>query len=81
MHDLWVLTQNNMYLYLSLTPLPPPPTDWEFSAETIAILFVEIVVALMTLKKIHTTVDALLVLSLYPISLILVAVLEAHGFT
>jgi hypothetical protein len=49
---------------------------WEYSAETIAILSVEIVVAVLTLRRIHTLVEAL-VLSLYPFSLMLVALLSS----
>ena len=49
---------------------------WEFSAETIAILTVEVIVACMTLKKVHRGIDAVIILSLYPLSMALVAILE-----
>lgn len=49
---------------------------WEFSAETIAILVVEMAVACMTFKKVHTGLDAIILLSLYPLSMGLVALLE-----
>jgi Ca2+/Na+ antiporter len=53
---------------------------WEFSAETLAILFVEICVAAFAMKTTHTTFDAFCILALYPISLFLVAGLEAAGY-
>jgi hypothetical protein len=53
---------------------------WEYFAETLAILFVEVAVACMAFKKKHTIFDAYLILSLYPISLALVAVLEYVGW-
>jgi hypothetical protein len=49
---------------------------WEYSAETIAILFVELCMGLLTLQKLHNLAVAGLVLSLYPLSLLMVYVLE-----
>lgn len=49
---------------------------WEFTAETVSIIFVELVLFLYTFKKTHTLCDAALILSLYPLSLLLVWVLE-----
>lgn len=53
---------------------------WEFFAETLSILLVEIAIGIMAFKKTHTMFDAYLILSLYPISLVIVAVLEAVGW-
>ncbi|CAM9382036.1 unnamed protein product [Chrysoparadoxa australica] len=53
---------------------------WEFSAETTAILFVEVVVALISLKATHRLLDGLMVLTLYPLSLLLVYGLESIGW-
>eukprot|EP00301_Raphidiophrys_heterophryoidea_P020734 c5351_g1_i1.p1 GENE.c5351_g1_i1~~c5351_g1_i1.p1 ORF type:complete len:592 (+),score=195.62 c5351_g1_i1:44-1777(+) len=50
--------------------------EWTFSAETISILAIEIVMFLMSFKKVHRTLDAIFVLSLYPISIALVYALE-----
>lgn len=50
--------------------------DWLFAAETISILAVEAVMFFVARKRLHTICDAFIVLSLYPISLVLVAVLE-----
>lgn len=52
---------------------------WEFSAETISILLVEVAMFLFTLKPIHTQLDALIILSLFPISICVVALLEMTG--
>jgi len=52
---------------------------WEFTAETVAIIFVELAMFLACLKSVHTVLDATLILSLYPISLGIVAFLEHFG--
>jgi hypothetical protein len=49
---------------------------WQFSAETISILVVELCVALLSLKRVHRGIDAIIILSLYPLSMGLVAILE-----
>jgi len=53
---------------------------WEFSAETLSIIAVQFVIAIFSAKDRQTLVDAFLVMSLYPISLALVAFLEAIGW-
>lgn len=53
---------------------------WEFFAETLTILLVQVVIAVMALKKVHTMMDAWMILALYPVSLVLVATLEAMGW-
>ena len=50
--------------------------EWTFSAETISILFIEIVLCFFAFKKVQTMLDAWLVLALFPISVALVAILE-----
>jgi hypothetical protein len=50
---------------------------WEFTAETVAIIVVEIGLFFYTMKKTHTPLDALIILSFYPISLCIVALLES----
>jgi len=52
---------------------------WEFSAETISIIFVELVLFGFTLKKTHRLFDAILILSLYPFSIFLVWIIENKG--
>lgn len=52
--------------------------DWEYSAETIAILLVELAVGVMVLtRRVHTVTNAFVILSLFPLSLLLVAFLES----
>ena len=53
---------------------------WNYFAETFAILMVIGCVGFMGLKQTHNLKDALMILSLYPISLVVVAMLEAIGF-
>ena len=53
---------------------------WSYFAETVSILFVLFCVGLMALKKVHTVLDGYLILSLYPLSLLLVATLEKFGW-
>eukprot|EP00123_Amoebidium_parasiticum_P001141 comp12181_c0_seq1/m.6937 comp12181_c0_seq1/g.6937 ORF comp12181_c0_seq1/g.6937 comp12181_c0_seq1/m.6937 type:complete len:583 (-) comp12181_c0_seq1:478-2226(-) len=52
---------------------------WQFSAETISILFVELCLFGVSMKKRQTVFDACLILALLPISLIVVALLESYG--
>mmetsp|Transcript_5087 Transcript_5087/g.15387 ORF Transcript_5087/g.15387 Transcript_5087/m.15387 type:complete len:536 (-) Transcript_5087:575-2182(-) len=49
---------------------------WQYSAETISILLVQFLVALVACKRLQTLADAMLVLSFYPISVAVVYVLE-----
>lgn len=53
---------------------------WQYSAETIAILSVEFIVGLMVQRKSMSVGHALLIGSIFPLSLVLVAVLESFGF-
>ena len=49
---------------------------WQFSAETMAILVVQITMFAVGMKRVHFLKDGLIVLLLYPASLALVAALE-----
>jgi len=49
---------------------------WAFSAETIAILFVEVVLFAFTFKKTYRIFDAILILLIYPLSLGVVVFFE-----
>jgi Ca2+/Na+ antiporter len=53
---------------------------WEYSAETLAILAVEVLMALISFRQTQRLIDALIVLSLYPASLALVVLLEKAGW-
>jgi Ca2+/Na+ antiporter len=53
---------------------------WEYFAETLSILLVQIAMALMARKKVHTVRDGFIILALYPLSLLVVATLEACGW-
>ena len=53
--------------------------QWTFAAETIAVLVVEICIVCVSLKTTQTLWTALLVLLLYPLSLVIVFVLEKCG--
>ena len=48
---------------------------WSFTAETIAILFVEIIMVYFAYKRTHRMIDGFLVVGLYPLALGLVAFL------
>ena len=52
---------------------------WLFTAETIAILFVEICILILSFKRTQTYLHAILVLCLYPLSIFLVWLLEYFG--
>lgn len=49
---------------------------WQFTAETISILFVEAALGYMSQKKVHRLRDGIFVLLLYPTSIFIVAFLE-----
>lgn len=50
---------------------------WTFTAETASIMFSEVVTALVGMKTTHTMFDAIVLISVYPLSLIMVIVMEA----
>eukprot|EP01061_Rhynchopus_euleeides_P030381 TRINITY_DN504_c0_g2_i1.p1 TRINITY_DN504_c0_g2~~TRINITY_DN504_c0_g2_i1.p1 ORF type:complete len:625 (+),score=229.71 TRINITY_DN504_c0_g2_i1:48-1877(+) len=52
---------------------------WQFSAETISILFVEYFMFFFALKEHHPMYYALIVASIFPLSIVMVAGLEAAG--
>ncbi|CAM9123473.1 unnamed protein product [Discosporangium mesarthrocarpum] len=53
---------------------------WEFSAETTSILFVEVVMAFVSMREVHRMVDGIFVFALYPLSILIVAGLESIGW-
>jgi hypothetical protein len=53
---------------------------WNYLAETLAILLVEIIMGVYSLKSHHTLLDGYIILSLFPLSLIFVSVLESIGW-
>lgn len=53
---------------------------WQYTAETISIVTVEIIIGLLVQKKVLTMVAGLFILSIFPLSLVLVATLEHFGF-
>jgi hypothetical protein len=51
--------------------------EWPaFSAETTSVLFVQLLMGLFAMKRVHTMFDEFLVIMLYPAPLVIVAVLE-----
>merc|ERR1711981_1541012 len=53
---------------------------WRYTAETLSIVFVQLAVAVFARKGTLTPVDGALILAIYPLSVVLVAGLEAMGF-
>lgn len=53
---------------------------WEYFAETLTILTVQVIVALYSFKKTHTVFDGFCILALYPASIFLVYLLEFVGW-
>ena len=53
---------------------------WQYTAETIAIVIVEIIMAILVQKRVMTTMKAVFILLIFPLSLVLVATLEHFGF-
>eukprot|EP01041_Mallomonas_annulata_P008387 gene8387-17293_t len=54
--------------------------SWEYSAETLVMLLAQLFVGVMAMRRTQTLLDACLVLSVYPLSVLLVAGLEAVGW-
>lgn len=63
-------------IFAALIAFKPTGLVWEFSAETFSILFVEFVIGYIAMKKTQRLVDGLIVLMLYPTSILLVMFLE-----
>mmetsp|Transcript_23350 Transcript_23350/g.32619 ORF Transcript_23350/g.32619 Transcript_23350/m.32619 type:complete len:572 (+) Transcript_23350:144-1859(+) len=53
---------------------------WQYTAETIAIVVVELILSILVQREVMTMKWGLFVFSLFPLSLVLVATLEAYGF-
>jgi hypothetical protein len=53
---------------------------WQYTAETIAIVVVEVIMAFLVQSDVMTTSRAMLILCLFPLSLVLVGTLEHFGF-
>lgn len=53
---------------------------WQYTAETIAIVIVEFIMAYLVQKEVMTTWTAVFVMAIFPLSLVLVATLEYLGF-
>lgn len=52
------------------------PLVWTFTAESAIIVLIEYVMLFMAFKTTHTLFDAILVISLYPLSIVVVYILE-----
>jgi len=55
-----------------------PNIEWKFSAETIGIIGVQIIVGIFAQRKVMTFFHAFLVLSLYPLSLVVILLIKNH---
>ena len=53
---------------------------WQYTAETIAIVVVQFIIGAMVQKKTMTARDALIIIAIFPLSIVFVAGLEAIGF-
>ena len=53
--------------------------SWTFTAETISVLVVELCIICISFKQVQTVWTAIFILLLYPLSLVIVAVLEHFG--
>mmetsp|Transcript_28455 Transcript_28455/g.28783 ORF Transcript_28455/g.28783 Transcript_28455/m.28783 type:complete len:551 (+) Transcript_28455:102-1754(+) len=54
---------------------------WVFSAETVSLLIAEVIVGCMAFMSVQRLWHGLVILSVYPLSLVLVAALESAGWT
>lgn len=70
------IMNNTFVLAIFMLLLTMKNLAWQFTAETIAILVVELAMGLMSQKKVMTLRDGYIVLSLFPLSIFLVMFLE-----
>jgi len=49
---------------------------WQYTAETIVIVVVQLLLAVFARKTVNTTTDAYIILAIFPLSIVLVSVLE-----
>eukprot|EP00301_Raphidiophrys_heterophryoidea_P001233 c10599_g1_i4.p1 GENE.c10599_g1_i4~~c10599_g1_i4.p1 ORF type:complete len:612 (+),score=142.16 c10599_g1_i4:74-1837(+) len=66
------ILNNTFCLALFLGLIAFRKLEWNFSAETVSILTIEIIMFLMSFKKVHRVIDAYIVLAMYPLSIALV---------
>mmetsp|Transcript_13097 Transcript_13097/g.18822 ORF Transcript_13097/g.18822 Transcript_13097/m.18822 type:complete len:150 (-) Transcript_13097:4483-4932(-) len=52
---------------------------WQYTAETVAIVSVQLIIAIMVQAKVMTLMGGLITMMIFPLSIIFVAVLEAAG--
>ena len=69
-----------VYLGVFMMLVATQGLSWEFFAETLTILLVQFIMGIFAFKSTHTMFDATLILSLYPLSLACVYILEAYGW-
>ena len=53
---------------------------WEYFAETMSILVVQLIVGVMALKSVHTLWDGFFILLIFPASLVFVYLLQSMGW-
>lgn len=70
------ILNNTFVLAIFMVLIVAKGLAWQFTAETISILLVELVMGWMSQRRVQTLADGFLVLSLFPISIFLVAFLE-----
>ncbi|PXF48054.1 Sodium/calcium exchanger NCL2 [Gracilariopsis chorda] len=73
------IMNNTFVLAIFMILIAAKGLAWQFTAETITILVVELVIGIISQKRVMTLRDGFLVLAIFPLSLILVAVLESCG--
>ena len=64
--SLWYYTQDLAWIYLS---------------ETTVIIFTEIIIGLYAVKNVHTYLDGYIILSWYPLSIVIVYIWNTYGLT
>ncbi|CAN8077028.1 unnamed protein product [Agarophyton chilense] len=70
------IMNNTFVLAIFMVLITVKNLAWQFTAETISILTVEIVVFVFSQKRVMTLRDGLFVLTMFPVSLLIVAFLE-----
>lgn len=70
------IMNNTFCLGIFLALIVARPLVWSFTAETISIVVIEVVMLYYAMKTTHRVMDAFIILMLFPLSIVLVYILE-----
>jgi hypothetical protein len=78
--DYYKYSQLSLEFFVNMKTICITGLAWQYTAETISIVLVELIIAWIVRTSVMTAGTALFVLSIFPLSLVFVATLEFFGF-